>query len=118
MNKIFAAANSASVLQNDGVLSRYRQIMDSSMISQQDNAPVHTSRQLMHFKNDENVERLDWPAYSLDFSMIHKGWKILACKVSDDAWQSQMVLKLRNTVTLAWKVLDQTVLINLWTLFR
>ncbi|KAA8495184.1 Transposable element Tc3 transposase [Porphyridium purpureum] len=67
---LFTAAKYVSMLRENNVLSRCRQMVGPNMVFQQDNAPVHTSRLVKNFMNDENVELLDWPAYSPDFNII------------------------------------------------
>ncbi|KAA8497597.1 Transposable element Tc3 transposase [Porphyridium purpureum] len=54
----FTAAKYVSMLRADNVLDRCRQIVGPNMTLQQDNAPVHTSRLVKNFMNDENVELL------------------------------------------------------------
>ncbi|KAA8493874.1 Transposable element Tc3 transposase [Porphyridium purpureum] len=85
-----------------------------NMVFQQDNAPVHTSRLVKNFMNDENVELLDWPAYSPDFNIIENLWGILARKVYEGARQYQTVLELKNAILQAWETLDQPVMANLY----
>ncbi|KAA8493094.1 Transposable element Tc3 transposase [Porphyridium purpureum] len=104
---IFAAANSVSMLQNDGMLDRCRQMVDPNVVFLQDIALLHKSRLVKNFMNDKNVELLDWPTYSPDFNIIKNLWRILARKVYVGAREFQMVLELKNTILLAWETLDQ-----------
>ncbi|KAA8490752.1 Transposable element Tc3 transposase [Porphyridium purpureum] len=116
----FTAAKYFSLLREDNVLDRCRQIAGPNMGFQQNNAPVHTSRLVKNFMNDENVELLDWPAYLPEFNIIENLWGILARKVYEGARQYQTVLELKNAILLAWETLDQPVLANLYAsvLFR
>ncbi|KAA8497536.1 Transposable element Tc3 transposase [Porphyridium purpureum] len=54
----FMAAKYVSMLRENNVLDCCRQIVGPNMVFQQDNAPVHTSRLVKNFMNDENVELL------------------------------------------------------------
>ncbi|KAA8494982.1 Transposable element Tc3 transposase [Porphyridium purpureum] len=110
----FTAAKYVSMLRENNVLSRCRQMVGPNMVFQQDNAPVHTSRLVKNFMNDENVELLDWPAYSPDFNIIEKLWRILACNVYEGARQYETVLELKFAILLAWESLDQPVMANLY----
>ncbi|KAA8490274.1 Transposable element Tc3 transposase [Porphyridium purpureum] len=110
----FTAAKYVSMLREDNVLNRCRQMVGPNMVFQQDNAPVQTSRLVKNFMNDENAELLDWSAYSRDLNIIKNLWGILARKVYEGARQSQTVLELKNAILLAWETLDQPVLANLY----
>ncbi|KAA8490539.1 Transposable element Tc3 transposase [Porphyridium purpureum] len=98
----------------DNMLDRCRQIVGPNMGFQQNNAPVHKSCLVKNFMNNENVELLDWPAYSPDFNIIENLWGILARKVYEGARQYQTVLELKNAILLAWETLDQPVMANLY----
>ncbi|KAA8493210.1 Transposable element Tc3 transposase [Porphyridium purpureum] len=107
IHRIFAAANCVSMLQNDGVLDRCRQMVDPNMVFLQDIALVYKSRLAKNFMNDKNVELRDWPAYSPDLNVIEKMWELPAPKVYVGARECQMVLELKNTILLVWETLDQ-----------
>ncbi|KAA8499803.1 Transposable element Tc3 transposase [Porphyridium purpureum] len=92
IHRIFAAANCVSMLQNDGVLDRCRQMVDPNMVFLQDIALVYKSRLAKNFMNDKNVELRDWPAYSPDLNVIENMWEIPAPKVYVGARECQMVL--------------------------
>ena len=53
------------------------------MIFQQDNYPIHVSKQTKNFFKNINIDLLDWPPYSPDLNIIENVWHILSEMVYD-----------------------------------
>ena len=57
------------------------------MVFMQDNAPVHTSHVIQNwlgdFSRENQIELLDWPAYSPDLNPIENTWKFLNDAIND-----------------------------------
>ena len=62
-------------------------IAEPGMVFMQDNAPVHTShvvqKWLGDFSRENQIELLDWPAYSPDLNPIENIWKLLKDAIND-----------------------------------
>src|SRR5437868_14493353 len=70
--------------------SMYERILDSLLLPyyereyvfQQYNSPIHNSKSITKFLNDNNVDKLDWPPYSPDLNPIENLWHIIKEKLS------------------------------------
>ena len=56
-------------------------LLPNGGLVQQDNAPVHVSKQTTTFLDNNNIKRIDWPALSPDQNPIENVWGILAKKL-------------------------------------
>ena len=56
-------------------------LLPNGGLFQQDNAPVHVSKQTTTFLDNNNINRIDWPALSPDQNPIENVWGILAKKL-------------------------------------
>jgi len=52
--------------------------LGNNFIYQQDNAPIHTSKETKTFMNLAHIETLNWPAYSPDLNIIENVWSLLS----------------------------------------
>ena len=62
-------------------------IVEPGMVFMQDNAPLHTSHVVQKWLGDSSrenqIELLDWPAYSPDLNPIENIWKFLKDAIND-----------------------------------
>lgn len=55
--------------------------MDSDFIFQQDNCPIHKSKETQNFFKKDGITVLSWPPYSPDINIIENVWPMLANQI-------------------------------------
>ena len=83
-------------------------------IFQQDNAPVHTSRLVQSYFNENNISILPWPARTPDLNIIENFWPELVHNVYANGKQYQHVQKLKNAIVREWDKLNQNYIQKLY----
>lgn len=87
------AKNYIDIIQ--GAFSEIQDIFeDQPFVFQQDNAPIHTARIVKVFFDEQNVELLKWPTYSLDLNIVENTWGYLSRKVYEGGTQYEDVNEL------------------------
>jgi hypothetical protein len=76
----------------------------TSIVFQQDNAPIHSSRMTKVFFAEQSIEVLDWPARSPDLNPIENLWATMALRVYRDGKQYDDMAELRQAVLASWDV--------------
>lgn len=88
-------------------------VRQHDVIFQQDNARPHVARICMEFLEAENVQVLDWPAYSPDMSPIEHLWDDLDRRVRQRDPVPENVRQLRVALQEEWNNIPQATIDNL-----
>lgn len=88
------------------------------VIFQQDNARPHTARICREFLDEQEVQLLDWPAYSPDMSPIEHLWDVLDQRVRQRVAPPENVRQLRAALLEEWDNIPQRTIDNLVTSMR
>ena len=73
-----------------------------AFIFQQDNCPIHVAAKTKTFLQNQDIDVMEWPAYSPDINIIENVWAILSNYVyADGKIENLSVLKSR--ISLAFK---------------
>ena len=80
-------------------------------IFQLDNAPVHKSKIIDNFFQENEWEVLEWPAYSPDLNLIDNLWAILKQRLRK---QTVFLENLEEKVYEIWNEIDADVVRNLY----
>lgn len=83
-------------------------------IFQQDNAPIHTAREVKSFIANQNVHLLPWPPYSPDLNIIENVWGWLTRKVYEGGKQYDDKEALIHGIKLAWSEISLDYLESLY----
>ena len=82
-----------------------------SWILQEDNDPKHTSKKSIKYKEDNGINRLEWPACSPDLNPIENVWSLLKYKVYQKNPNS--ISQLKKIIKDEWRSFDKTYCENL-----
>ena len=82
-------------------------ISEPDYIFQQDNKPVHTSRLVQSYFNENNIYILPCPAHSPDLNIIENCWPELVYGRYANGKQYQHVQELKNAIVREWDTLSQ-----------
>ena len=80
---------------------------------QQDNAPIHTSRETKSWLEEQGVTMLEWPSMSPDLNPIENLWGILARRVYANGRQYHSLEDLKKAIIKCWSEIDQNTLKSL-----
>lgn len=95
--KIYSTAYLASIKKFGG--------SKSDWIMQEDNDPKHKSKLAAKWREDNNVDRLPWPAQSPDQNCIENAWQVLKIRVSNR--RPRNLDELRKAVKSEWRKLSK-----------
>jgi len=79
---------------------------------QQDNAPIHKSRETLQWFSKHKIADLDWPACSPDLNPMENIWGHLVRAIYAGNKQYRTVEELKLAILAAWNKLDTQTLQN------
>lgn len=97
-----------NLLENDLIpfLNEMNEKSGQLHIFQQDNAPIHVSKETLQWLTKENIILLPWPACSPDLNPIENLWGILARRLYANGRQYSSVKELKTMLTQIWNDLS------------
>ena len=98
-------------IYNKALLPSARKLFDGDWVLQEDNDPKHKSKLATKWREDNEVERMDWPANSPDQNCIENVWRIFKIKVA--ARKPQTIQDLAKVMKQEWKKLPVELAANL-----
>ena len=93
---------------------------DDDYFLQQDNVPIHKSKETMTFFNSNGISLLDWPPRSPDINIVDDMWKAISDFVYDGPqFSSKAALRhsIKQTIDI-FNVEKRNVIIELYASFR
>lgn len=100
-------------LLEDALISFMDEEMDEDCIFQQDNAPIHVSKQSKSWFHQQNIPLLDWPACSPDLNPMENLWGYMARKIYSSNAQNQNIMtvtELKLKIIQAWSEIENDLL--------
>jgi transposase len=85
----------------------------TTLIYQDDNAKIHTSKKTCEWKRQNRIESLPWPAQSPDLNPIENLWKILKDKTQQRKPFPRTVEQLKIALKEEWCKLESHILLSL-----
>ena len=82
-----------------------------SWLLQEDNDPKHTSLLCRKWKEENGVEKIDWPSSSPDLNPIENVWGLLKNRIRRRNPRS--VQQLKKSILLEWSAMDDQLAKNL-----
>ena len=86
-----------------------RELTGGSVVYQQDNAPIHTSRATKEWLRTNKIATIDWPANLPDLNPIENIWKLLKDNIQKREDFPRTVNELKIALRKEWEILDRSV---------
>lgn len=106
------SSNYIDVLK-DNLLPYLTKFPEDNFIFQQDNAPIHVSKETKNWFAAENIDVLQWPANSPDCNPIENLWGIIVRQIYADNRQYSNIPELKSAILQAWANIDRKTISNL-----
>ncbi len=87
----------------------------TDFVFQQDNASIHTANETLEFFEEQNINKMEWPAKSPDLNPIENVWELLVRRVYDGGRQFSTIEELKRAILHHWKALDKITFEN-WSI--
>jgi len=86
-----------------------RELSENTVIFQQDNAPIHTSKITKEWLKTNKIAIIDWPANSPDLNPIENIWSLLKDNVQSRKVFLRDISELKVALREEWENLDSSV---------
>ena len=85
-------------------------VLSDQDIFQQDNAPIHVSKESKEYFSAQNTALLEWPSLSPDLNPIENVWGIMVREVYGEGKQYEDKESLKKAIKIAWENVTLTTL--------
>jgi hypothetical protein len=93
------------VILRERMLPFARATFMANFLYQDDNAPAHRGRRATDFPDEEEVERLPWPAFSPDMNPIENLWALMTHRLNERRPQPSCLEDLRTALVEEWEAI-------------